>query len=102
MSNIVVITDSSCDYSPEQALEAGFSMVPLTISFEEEQFLEGLELTPSQFYRRLAKTDCLPKTSQPSPELFMSVFRKYSDAEHIICVTISSGLSGTVAARQPV
>lgn len=96
MSNIVVITDSSCDYSPEQALEAGFSMVPLTISFEEEQFLEGLELTPSQFYRRLAKTDCLPKTSQPSPELFMSVFRKYSDAEHIICVTISSGLSGTV------
>lgn len=55
MSNIVVITDSSCDYSPEQAAAAGFSMVPLTVYFGEEQFLEGLELTPAQFYRRLAK-----------------------------------------------
>lgn len=96
MSNIVVITDSSCDYSPEQADAAGFSMVPLTVYFGEEQFLEGLELTPSQFYRRLAKMDGLPKTSQPSPEMFMSVFRKYSDAEHIVCITISGGLSGTV------
>lgn len=96
MSNIVVITDSSCDYSPEQAAAAGFSMVPLTVSFGEEHFLEGLELTPSQFYRRLAKIDDLPKTSQPSPEMFMSVFRKYSDADHIVCITISSGLSGTV------
>ena len=96
MSNVVVISDSSCDYSPEQAAEAGFSMVPLTVYFGEEQFLEGLELTPAQFYHRLEKMKGLPKTSQPSPEMFMSVFRKYSDAEHIICVTISSGLSGTV------
>ena len=95
MSNIVVITDSSCDYSPEQAAAAGFSMVPLTVYFGEEQFLEGLELTPSQFYKRLAKMAGLPKTSQPSPEMFMSVFRKYAQAEHILCITISSGLSGT-------
>lgn len=96
MSNVVVISDSSCDYSPEQAAEAGFSMVPLTVYFGEEQFLEGLELTPAQFYHRLEKMKGLPKTSQPSPEMFMSVFRKYRDADHIICVTISSGLSGTV------
>lgn len=96
MSNIVVIGDSSCDYSPEQAAAAGFSMVPLTVRFGEEQFLEGLELTPAQFYRRLTKMDGIPKTSQPSPEMFMSVFRKYSDAQHIVCVTISGGLSGTV------
>lgn len=100
MSDIVVITDSSCDYSPEQAADAGFSMVPLTVSFGEESFLEGLELTPSQFYRRLAKCTDLPKTSQPSPEMFMSVFRKYADAKHIICVTISSGLSGTMRSAQ--
>ena len=96
MSNIVVISDSSCDYSPEQAKAAGFSMVPLTVYFGEEQFLEGLELTPTQFYRKLAKADTMPKTSQPNPEMFMSVFRKYSDAEDIVCITISSGLSGTL------
>lgn len=100
MSNIVVITDSSCDYSPEQASAAGFTMVPLTVSFGSEHFLEGLELTPAQFYRRLAKCTELPKTSQPSPEMFMSVFRKYADADDIICITISSGLSGTVRSAQ--
>lgn len=94
--DIVVISDSSCDYSPEQAAAAGFSMVPLTINFGEESFLEGLEITPSQFYNRLAKENELPKTSQPSPEMFCSVFKKYADAKHIVCITISSGLSGTV------
>lgn len=63
-------------------------------------FLEGLELSPSQFYRRLAKAETLPKTSQPSPETFMSVFRKYVDADHIVCITISSGLSGTIRSAQ--
>lgn len=96
MHKIVVISDSSCDYSPEQALDAGFTMVPLTVSFGDEHFLEGLELTPAQFYRRLAKSNVLPKTSQPSPEMFMRVFQTYPDAEHIICITISGGLSGTV------
>lgn len=94
--DIVVISDSSCDYSPEQAAAAGFSMVPLTITFGEESFLEGLEITPSQFYSRLAKEKELPKTSQPSPEMFCSVFKKYEDAKHIVCITISSGLSGTI------
>lgn len=96
MQDIVVITDSSCDYSPEQAANAGFSMVPLTVSFGNENFLEGLEITPSQFYSRLAKETELPKTSQPSPEMFCSVFKKYKDAKHIVCITISSGLSGTI------
>ncbi len=96
MENIIVLTDSSCDYSPEQALDAGFTMVPLTVSFGEETFLEGLEITPAQFYKRLRKAKELPKTSQPSPEMFMQVFRKYTEAAHIVCITISGGLSGTV------
>ena len=94
--DIIVITDSSCDYSPEQADASGFSMVPLTVAFGNETFLEGLEITPAQFYSRLAKESELPKTSQPSPEMFCRVFKKYSDAKHIICITISSGLSGTI------
>lgn len=96
MQKIAVISDSSCDYSPEQALAAGFTMVPLIVSFGEESFLEGLELTPAQFYRRLAKAHALPKTSQPSPEMFLRVMQSYPDAEHIVCVTIAGGLSGTV------
>ena len=80
MSNpeIVVISDTSCDYSADQAEAAGFSMVPLTVTFGTETLLDGLELSPAQFYKRLAKMDGLPKTSQPSPEAFMRVFEKYA------------------------
>lgn len=92
----IVITDSSCDYSPEQAEFAGFSMVPLTVSFGEQNFLDGLEITPSQFYNKLSKDKELPKTSQPNPEMFCSIFKKYSYAKNIICITISSELSGTI------
>lgn len=99
-SEIVVISDTSCDYSADQAEAAGFSMVPLTVTFGNETLLDGLELSPAQFFKRLAKMDGLPKTSQPSPESFMRVFEKYGDAKHIICVTVTGVSSGTVRSAQ--
>ena len=99
-SEIVVISDTSCDYSADQAEAAGFSMVPLTITFGDETLLDGLELTPSQFFKRLAKMNGLPKTSQPSPDAFMRVFEKFSAAKHIICVTVTGVSSGTVRSAQ--
>lgn len=99
-SEIVVISDTCCDYSADQAESAGFSMVPLTVTFGNETFLDGLELSPAQFYRRLSRSDILPKTSQPSPEAFMRVFEKFSDAKHIICVTVTGVSSGTVRSAQ--
>ncbi|MCI8881034.1 DegV family protein [Clostridiaceae bacterium] len=99
-SEIVVISDTSCDYSADQAEAAGFSMVPLTVTFGDETLLDGLELTPSQFYKRLAKMNGLPKTSQPSPDAFMRVFEKFSAAKHIICVTVTGVSSGTVRSAQ--
>lgn len=99
-SEIVVISDTSCDYSADQAEAAGFSMVPLTVTFGDETLLDGLELTPSQFFKRLAKMNGLPKTSQPSPDAFMCVFEKFSAAKHIICVTVTGVSSGTVRSAQ--
>lgn len=99
-SDIVVISDTSCDYSADQAEAAGFSMVPLTVTIGRESFLDGLELSPAQFYKRLAKSDSLPKTSQPSPEAFMRVFEKFAAAKHIICVTVTGVSSGTVRSAQ--
>lgn len=99
-SDIIVISDTSCDYSADQAEAAGFSMVPLTVTFGSETLIDGLELTPAQFFRRLEKMDGLPKTSQPSPDSFMRVFEKYADAKHIICVTVTGVSSGTVRSAQ--
>lgn len=97
MSNIAVIADSSCDYTPERAQQAGFSVIPLLVRFEDGSvYRDGVDLTGEQFFAKLAASKQLPKTSQPSPEAWMEMFRRHADCDDIICITISSGLSGTI------
>lgn len=100
MQKTIVICDSSCDYSAEQASAAGFSIVPLSVSFGDETYIDGLELSPSQFFAKQATFSGLPKTSQPSPGQFMRVFQSYPDAQDIICVCVTGESSGTVRSAQ--
>lgn len=101
MSRIAVISDSSCDYSAEQQRTAGFSVVPLTVSFGETTYTDGKDLPPKRFFELLAAAKgSLPKTSQPSPEAFREAFRAQADADHIICVTVTGESSGTVRSAQ--
>ncbi len=90
-----VVTDSSCDLPREFIEEHNVRVVPLTVTIDDEVFREGVDLTSEEFYDRMAHSADLPKTSQPSPAVFAEVFRELSQAGPIICITISSGLSGT-------
>lgn len=97
MSKIAIIADSSCDYSPARAKEAGFSVIPLTVTFEDGSiYRDGIDLTSAEFFEKLAACKELPKSSQPTLDAWMEEFRKYEDYDDIICITISSGLSGTL------
>lgn len=100
MSKIAILCDSSCDYSAEQAAAAGFSMVPLRVSFGDDSFIDGLEISPAEFYARQAAFHGMPKTSQPSPAQFMRVFRSYSQMDDILCICITGESSGTVRSAQ--
>src|SRR5262245_50230872 len=99
---IRVVTDSACDL-PDGLIDAlGIEVVPLTIRFGAEEFVDRTDLTPDEFWRRLEESPALPETAAPSPGAFESVFRDLAGrgATGIVCVNLSSHLSGTMQSAQ--
>jgi DegV family protein with EDD domain len=92
-----IVTDSTADLQPEEAATLGITIVPLTVFFGEEAYLDNVELDNASFYSKLQACKELPRTSQPSPALFQSTFTRLIEegADSIISVHLSSKLSGT-------
>lgn len=96
-----VVTDSTSDIPRALASSLGLEVVPLSVRFGDESFLDGVELSASAFLDRLRVASDLPKTSQPPPTAFEAAFRRALAAdEDVLCVTIASGLSGTFNAAR--
>ena len=94
---IQIITDSTCDLSARQAGELGVQIMPLTVNFGQLAFLDGVEITPDQFYARLASCgDDLPTTSQINPAAFVERFEQaLAQGSDVVGIFLSSELSGT-------
>lgn len=90
-----IVTDSSCDLPDELLKKYNIRVVPLFVNIDDEVLREGLDFTPKEFYEKMSKSTKLPKTSQPSPAAFAEVFSGLAGSGPIICLTISSKLSGT-------
>lgn len=94
-----LVTDSSCDVPESWLAGTHVVRVPLHILFGEESFADGVEITPAQFYQRLAASPVAPRTSQPAVGEYRRVFQRLLERhEGVVCVTLSSGLSGTYQA----
>ena len=92
--NVRIVVDSTADVTDE--IRAKLSVVPLTVHFGEQEYVDGITINHKQFYEMLVETDVLPTTSQPSPEAFAQVFRQAQEAgEQVVALTVSSKLSGT-------
>jgi DegV family protein with EDD domain len=93
---VAIVTDSTADLPPSLAGARDISTVPLTLNFDGQSLLDGVDITPSEFYRRLPNATSHPTTSQPSPgrfaETYESLLAKY---DSIVSVHISQKLSGT-------
>lgn len=92
-----IVTDSTADLPTEVARELGITVVPLTVFFGDDAYLDGVELDNASFYQKLEASKDLPRTSQPSPAAFQEAFQKLIDegADAILSVHLSSKLSGT-------
>lgn len=89
-----IITDSASDLIPPY--RPGLTVLPLTVLFGERAYQDGVDLDHKQFYELLIESDALPTTSQPTPAQFEDAFRTAVEAgETVVCVTLSSKLSGT-------
>ena len=94
MANITIITDSASDIS--QNNNKGVTVLPMTITFGEENYEDGVSLTPDNFYMKLIESSALPKISQVSPYAFGQAYENsLKSADYVIVITLSSKLSGT-------
>lgn len=94
---IRVVTDSTADIPLSQAEALGITIIPLSVFFGEEAFLDAVELDNTGFYKKLQESKTLPRTSQPSPAAFQDAYIRLTNegADGILSVHLSSKLSGT-------
>ncbi|WP_130836188.1 DegV family protein [Lachnoclostridium sp. Marseille-P6806] len=91
-----IITDSASDIPQSVAAEWGVTVLPLTVCFGEEEYEDGVTITPSDFYTKLIETDVLPKTSQITPSRYGEAFRRArAQGDEVVAVCLSSELSGS-------
>ena len=69
---IKFMVDSGSDYDVNEAKEKGIAFVPLSITFDNDTYKDGIEISRSEFYKRMREEDIFPKTAQPSPQAFLS------------------------------
>jgi DegV family protein with EDD domain len=102
MAVVRVVTDSSCDLPADVVREHHITVVPLSIRFGEEEFVDGRDLTPSAFWAKSAASAMLPSTAAPSPGAFEQAFRDAAaaGAGGVVCINLSSKLSATIQAAE--
>ena len=93
---IRVLVDSSSDYMQAEAQKNNLEFVPLTVMINDVTYKSGVELTHDEFYEKLIDGKEFPKTAQPSPQDFLTIFEDAKEkGDDVICILLSSALSGT-------
>jgi len=93
-----IISDGGCDFSAEEAQQMSVDIVPFYLSFDQETYMkEDVDISKEDYFKRMQEDkDLFPKTSQPSPQDYVDVYRPHLEAgKDLISLTISSKLSGT-------
>lgn len=94
--SVNLIVDSTCDYSPAEAAQLGLGRAPLTVHWDGQEYRDGLDMTPPEFFERLGKSSSLPTTSQVAVPVFEDLFRQATaQGGQAVVLLISQNLSGT-------
>lgn len=96
---VAVVTDSTSDLDKHLAEERHITIVPLNVHFGDEVYRDQVDITTDEFMARMAESDKLPTTSQPSVGSFEAAFRA-TGASEVIAPLLSSRLSGTFQSAQ--
>lgn len=101
MGKVKIVTDSTVDMTPEELKKYGVEMVPLSISINDEVFLDKIEIEQDEFLQRMRKSKELPKSSQPPAGVFLDVYNRLGqDGSDIISIHMTGGMSGTVQSAE--
>jgi DegV family protein with EDD domain len=101
MERVAIVTDSTADLLPELVAKNAVTVVPLTVNLDGRSYLDGVDITAADFYRKLQRSSSHPTTSQPSPGQFNEAYeRLLDDHQEIVSIHISPKLSGTMGSAQ--
>ena len=93
---IQIITDSTCDLSPELVQQLGIHVIPLSVCFGSETYIDGVTIDKETFFAKLAEVEQLPTTSQPNPAAMLDCMEPLLEqGDEIVGIFLSSKLSGT-------
>ncbi len=94
--SIRIVIDSTSDVTEDIINKYNLKVVPLSVNFEDKSYLDKVELSTSEFFEKLAKSEKLPTTSQVSPGAFAEVFNEILlDGDQILGIFLASEFSGT-------
>ena len=101
MSRVAVVTDSTVDLSSELVARHGVTVVPLTVTLDGHSYLDGVDISAAEFYRKLQATSSHPTTSQPSVGQFKEAYERLLESHReVVSIHISAKLSGTLGSAQ--
>ena len=89
-----IISDSTCDLSPELVKKYDIGIIPLYVRLGEDEYLDGFNITPEDIYQWSDKTEKTPTTAAPSVEDIMKIIEACDEDEFII-FTISASMSSS-------
>lgn len=95
MGMIKIITDSSCDLSPEFIKDNEITVIPFSVNFDDKSYLDGVNIDVPTMYGIVDKVKKLPKTAAVAPAQFHEEFEKYSKDGEVIFLGLGSGFSAT-------
>jgi DegV family protein with EDD domain len=96
-ARVAIVTDSTCNLPDEFVEKHNIHVIPQTLVWDGETLLDGVDITPEQFYERLANSRSIPTTSQASAGEFLELFKRIAgEAESILAILVSDELSGTL------
>ncbi len=97
--SIKIMVDSATDFTEQQAKDLGLLFVPISVSFDGEEYLDGVNLFAEEFYKKLENVSSMPQTSLINEYRWSEAFEEATnDGSELIVITISSKLSGTYQA----
>ena len=104
MSKVYIVTDSTADLTEEEVKQFEISIVPMNISIDDENYIDGVTITKDEFKQKMIESAELPKTAQPSIGRFVEVYDELGkNGDSVISIQMMRSISGTVdAARQAV
>lgn len=101
MTKVAIITDSTA-YIPDDLVEEyNLTVVPQVLIWGDEEFKDGVDIKPDEFYTRLSNTKVMPSTSQVTPKSFIDAYNELHEQEYdILSILISEKLSGTISSAK--